>query len=159
MPTRIYEVMFCPSSIVRKGKRKEAAAKPNAPPRTVSHARANSTVIECSPDTASVTTKTKAPHDVREHLAEAITLGDMANAAGMSPMHFAALFREATGLRPHHYLLEQRVLHAKELMTRTSWRLCDIAASTGFSTQAPFTTVFKRIAGTTPRQWRFSRMS
>jgi AraC-like DNA-binding protein len=94
---------------------------------------------------------------VREHLSEIITLNDMAEAAGMSSMHFAALFREATGLRPHHYLLEQRVLHAKELMTRTPWPLCDIAAGAGFSTQAHFTTVFKRIAGTTPGQWRFSR--
>jgi AraC-like DNA-binding protein len=42
-------------------------------------------------------------------------------------------------------------------MTRTPWPLCDIAAGAGFSTQAHFTTVFKRIAGTTPGQWRFSR--
>jgi AraC family transcriptional regulator len=94
---------------------------------------------------------------VREHLSETITLSDMAEAAGMSPMHFAALFREATGQRPHHYLLEQRVLHAKELMKRTSLPLYDIAVSTGFSTQAHFTTIFKRITGTTPGQWRFSR--
>lgn len=95
---------------------------------------------------------------VREHIAEPITLSDMATAAGMSPMHFAALFRQATGLRPHHYLLEQRILHAKDLMTGTSLPLSDIALSTGFSTQAHFTTVFKRVARTTPRQWRVSRM-
>jgi AraC family transcriptional regulator len=92
---------------------------------------------------------------VREHIAESITLGDMAAAAGMSPMHFAMLFRGATGQRPHHYLLQQRVLHAKELMTRTSWSLCHIAISTGFSTQAHFSTVFKQFAGMTPKQWRF----
>jgi AraC family transcriptional regulator len=93
---------------------------------------------------------------VREHLSEPVTLADMAAAAGMSAMHFAAMFRRATGQRPHHYLLEQRILHAKELMTRTSRSLCDIALSAGFSTQAHFSTVFKRYAGTTPKQWRAS---
>ena len=93
---------------------------------------------------------------VQEHLSESITLADMAAAAGMSRMHFAALFRQATGQRPHHYLLEQRILRAKELMLRTSRSLCEIALSTGFSTQAHFSTVFKRFAGATPHQWRCS---
>jgi AraC family transcriptional regulator len=96
---------------------------------------------------------------VREHIAEPITLQNMADAAGMSPMHFAALFRTATGQRPHHYLLEQRVLHAKELMARTSSSLCDIAISAGFNTQAHFSTVFKQFAGMTPRQWRVHHLS
>lgn len=95
---------------------------------------------------------------VREHLSEPITLRDMADAADMSPMHFAALFRSATGQRPHHYLLEQRVLHARELMLRTTWSLCEIALSAGFSTQAHFSTVFKRFVGATPKQWRYSHM-
>jgi AraC family transcriptional regulator len=95
---------------------------------------------------------------VREHISGPISLNDMATAAGMSPMHFAALFRRATGQRPHHYLLEQRILHAKDLMTRTRWPLTDIALSAGFSTQAHFSTVFKRFAHTTPKQWRMSRM-
>jgi AraC family transcriptional regulator len=95
---------------------------------------------------------------VRQHLCEPITLADMANAAGMSPMHFAAMFRSATGQRPHHYLLEQRVLHAKDLMTTTTMPLCDVALGTGFSTQAHFSTVFKQFAGTTPKQWRLDHM-
>jgi AraC family transcriptional regulator len=95
---------------------------------------------------------------VRQHLCEPITLADMANAANMSPMHFAALFRSATGQRPHHYLLERRILHAKELMTTTALPLCDIALSAGFSTQSHFSTVFKQFAGTTPKQWRMDHM-
>jgi AraC family transcriptional regulator len=95
---------------------------------------------------------------VRQHLSEPITLADMASAANMSPMHFAALFRGATGQRPHHYLLERRILHAKDLMTTTTLPLCDIALSAGFSTQAHFCTVFKQFAGTTPKQWRMNHM-
>lgn len=95
---------------------------------------------------------------VKEHVADAISLADMAMAAGMSPMHFAAQFRAATGLRPHHYLLQCRIQHAKALLTDASRSLIDIAISVGFRTQAHFTTVFKNFEQTTPMQWRRSRL-
>lgn len=95
---------------------------------------------------------------VKEHVSDAISLADMATAAGMSPMHFAAQFRAATGQRPHHYLLQCRIQHAKALLTDASRSLIDIAISVGFRTQAHFTTVFKNFEQTTPMQWRRSRL-
>lgn len=91
---------------------------------------------------------------VKEHLADHITLNDMAAAAGLSPMHFAAQFRAATGYRPHHYLLLCRMEHAKQLMAEMPRSMLDIALDVGFHTQAHFTTVFKRLTGKTPSQWR-----
>jgi AraC-like DNA-binding protein len=35
--------------------------------------------------------------------------------------------------------------------------MLDIALEVGFQTQSHFTTVFKRLTGTTPRQWRSER--
>jgi AraC family transcriptional regulator len=91
---------------------------------------------------------------VKEHLSESISLSDMANAAGLSPMHFAAQFRAATGCRPHHYLLLCRLERAKLLMADMSRSMLDIALDVGFHTQAHFTTVFKRLTGKTPSAWR-----
>jgi len=91
---------------------------------------------------------------VKSHLSESITLAEMANAAGLSPMHFAAQFRAATGYRPHHYVLLCRLDRAKELMTDASRSMLDIALDVGFHTQAHFTTVFKRLSGKTPGAWR-----
>lgn len=91
---------------------------------------------------------------VTSHLSESITLSDMASAAGLSPMHFAAQFRAATGYRPHHYVLLCRLDRAKELMTDASRSMLDIALDVGFHTQAHFTTVFKRLTGKTPGAWR-----
>ncbi|MDQ0348795.1 helix-turn-helix domain-containing protein [Ancylobacter vacuolatus] len=93
---------------------------------------------------------------VNMNLAERITLADMAGAAGLSRMHFAAQFRIATGLRPHDFLLRCRIEMAQELLAGTNQRIIDIAMAAGFQTQAHFTTVFKRIAGDTPRQWRLT---
>ncbi len=94
---------------------------------------------------------------VAEHLGGRVTLADMAAAARLSRMHFAALFVRATGLRPHDYLLRQRVTAAAELLLSTDKPIVQVALDVGFQTQAHFTTVFKRVTGSTPARWRSER--
>ena len=91
---------------------------------------------------------------VDAHLEETVSLADMAAAAGLSRMHFAAQFRAATGFRPHDYLLNQRVESAKALLSKTDTPLAEIALAVGFHAQAHFSTVFKRFTGETPACWR-----
>ena len=91
---------------------------------------------------------------VEAHLAEAITLADLARTAGLTPMYFAAQFRAAKQMRLHDYILSRRVERAQNRLADTPDRLVDIALDVGFQTQAHFTTVFKRFAGTTPHRWR-----
>jgi AraC-like DNA-binding protein len=88
------------------------------------------------------------------NLAKPIGLADIAAAAGLSRMHFAAQFRVATGLRPHEYLVQRRIDRARDLLLNSSLPLVEIAFEVGFSTQAHFTTVFARIVGETPNAWR-----
>jgi AraC-like DNA-binding protein len=89
-----------------------------------------------------------------------ITSRDLAAVAGLSRMHFASQFRVATGQRPHEFLLQRRIRRAAELMRDTTMTIMEIALAVGFQTQAHFTTVFKRFAGCTPRNWRVgNRMS
>jgi AraC family transcriptional regulator len=87
------------------------------------------------------------------HLAERVSLADISSAAGLSPMHFAAQFRAATGLRPHEYLLRSRVERAQDMLARTGMSVMDVALAVGFETQSHFTTVFKRFVGQPPRAW------
>jgi AraC-like DNA-binding protein len=98
---------------------------------------------------------------VQEHLAanisEPISLADLARAAGLSRMHFAAQFRAATGCRPHDYLLQQRIERAKQLLAASETPLVQVALSVGFQTQSHFSTVFKRLAGETPARWQRSQ--
>lgn len=91
---------------------------------------------------------------IEQNLARSLTLRDMAAAAGLSRMHFAAQFKAATGCSPHHYLLCRRVEAAKTLLSGSELPLVEIAFNVGFSAQAHFTTVFKRFAGETPARWR-----
>ena len=93
-------------------------------------------------------------HFVDANLGQHIKLADIARAAGLSPMHFAARFRAATGHKPHEYLQLCRIERAKHLLAEGNRSLIDIAMEVGFRTQAHFTTVFKRLAGRTPNAWR-----
>ena len=88
------------------------------------------------------------------HLTDAIGLADIAQSTGLSRMHFAAQFRAATGLRPHEFVLRRRIERAQSLLLQSRLTSLDIALSTGFRSQAHFTTVFKRLVGETPARWR-----
>jgi AraC family transcriptional regulator len=91
---------------------------------------------------------------IEAHIAEPLSLADLAASAGLSHMYFAAQFRAATGLRPHEYLLRQRIERAQAELLSPNSTLLDVALSVGFQTPAHFTTVFKRFVGETPCRWR-----
>jgi AraC family transcriptional regulator len=91
---------------------------------------------------------------IEARLAEPLRLADIASAAGLTRMHFAAQFRAATGLRPHEYVLRRRIEHAQRMLVSKDVSLVDVALAVGFQTQAHFTSIFKRFVGQPPRAWR-----
>lgn len=84
----------------------------------------------------------------------ALTLADLAAVAGLSPWHFARAFRAATGTAPHRYVVERRVALSIRLMARRDLTLAEIAYAAGFSSQAHFSTLFRRVTGRTPGEHR-----
>jgi AraC-like DNA-binding protein len=91
---------------------------------------------------------------VEDRIAEPLTLAELAAEGGVSRMHFAAQFRAATGMRPHEYLLTRRILRAMMQMSADDTPLAQLALAVGFQSQSHFSTVFKRLTGTTPAAWR-----
>jgi AraC family transcriptional regulator len=96
---------------------------------------------------------------IEARLAEPLRLADIASAAGLTRMHFAAQFRAATGLRPHEYVLRRRIERAQRMLVTNKVSLVDVALSVGFQTQAHFTSIFKRFVGQPPRAWRQMQQS
>jgi len=88
------------------------------------------------------------------NIAEPLTLAEIAAAAGLSRMHFAAQFRKSTGQRPHEYLLNRRVERAQAMLVETELPIAQIALAVGFQAQSHFTTIFRRIVGQPPHAWR-----
>lgn len=92
---------------------------------------------------------------IEAHLADQVTLLEMSKAAGFSPMHFAGLFRLATGVRPHEYVLRRKIEEAQLVLLTSDTPIVDVALSFGFLSQAHFTTVFKRFVGSPPLRWQY----
>ena len=91
---------------------------------------------------------------IEEHLAEDVSLADIAAVASISPYHFARLFREAVGVSPHQYVIDRRVERAKLLLTATDWSLAAIAREVGFANGSHLGMHFKRRTGVSPRHFR-----
>jgi AraC family transcriptional regulator len=90
------------------------------------------------------------------HLAEDICVSNIAEAASISTFHFAHAFKRATGHAPHQFVIKRRIERAKELLRQTDLPIMEIAMLVGFSTQNHFTTVFGKVCGATPKQYRNS---
>jgi AraC family transcriptional regulator len=58
---------------------------------------------------------------------------------------------------PHQYLLERRLGRAQELLEKRNADLIDVAASRGFSSHSHMTTVFRRLLGMAPAEYRRNR--
>lgn len=88
------------------------------------------------------------------NLAEAITLGDLAQVAGLSRHYFARSFKATVGCPPHRYLMERRLERCKQLLRETSLPLAQVALEVGFASQAHMTATFRRFFDSTPGQYR-----
>jgi AraC family transcriptional regulator len=88
------------------------------------------------------------------NIEDQLSLGDLADEAGMSMFYFARMFKKSTGKSPHQFILERRIKYAKYLLTQTEEPLVEVALSCGWANQSHFTTAFKRLVGVTPRHYR-----
>lgn len=91
---------------------------------------------------------------IHENLAGPLTVSALASAAGLSKFHFCRVFKQATGYPVHQYVVEQRLLHAREMLETTSQPISQIALESGFASQSHLNASFKRRFGVTPRVWR-----
>ncbi|RJG03996.1 helix-turn-helix domain-containing protein [Noviherbaspirillum sedimenti] len=91
---------------------------------------------------------------IEENIGAELGLTDIATVAGFSDYHFSRMFKLSTGLTPHRYVMERRVARAKELLAHSPMSIGELSTCLGFGDQAHLTTVFKRLTGTTPKNFR-----
>ncbi|ASP38551.1 AraC family transcriptional regulator [Bacterioplanes sanyensis] len=87
-----------------------------------------------------------------EALSPAPTLQELAELAGCSEGHLVRSFKRQYGLAPHAYLLNARIQQARQLL-RQGMSIAETALATGFSDQAHFQRVFKKLTAATPGQF------
>lgn len=85
------------------------------------------------------------------HLAEDLTLEQIAQEAHLSPYHFARRFKQSIGQSVHQYVIEQRLEAAKRLLLTGQLSIGEIALQVGFHDQSHLHRHFKRRYQVTPR--------
>lgn len=89
-----------------------------------------------------------------DHYHEELTVDDIAGGTGLHPRYAMARFKKALGVTVWEYLLRLRVSAAQRLLLTTADDLLAVAYASGFGSPARFYATFKRIAGTTPGDYR-----
>ena len=91
---------------------------------------------------------------LHEHSSETISLGDIARAVDIHPVHLAREFRRFYGCTLGEYLRGLRIQFACRKLSTSNMPLVEIALAAGFSHQAHFSRLFKRHIGMTPTEFR-----
>jgi AraC-like DNA-binding protein len=79
-----------------------------------------------------------------------LTLGDLAEAAALSPFHFARSFANTFGMPPHRFVTASRLDRAFRALRSTGATVPQAAAAAGFSNLHHFRQLFRRQYGVPP---------
>jgi AraC family transcriptional regulator len=83
-----------------------------------------------------------------------ITIGEICREIYVSQAHFERMFKYHVGTTPHQHLVAIRIKMAKELLIREDCSVEQIARRCGFVSLSHFSTVFKRIVGLNPSDYK-----
>jgi len=91
---------------------------------------------------------------INDNLDRNISLKELGSLVRLSPTHFCQAFAHSLGMPPHQYQLRQRIERAKLLLADAHRSITQVSLATGYSASSNFTTVFRRVTGLTPREFR-----
>ena len=91
---------------------------------------------------------------IQQNLDKDLKLSALAALVYMSPYHFARLFKYSTGVPPHRFVVQQRIVRARVVLARSELSIAQISRLVGFRTPSHFATVFRRALGITPGAYR-----
>ena len=92
-----------------------------------------------------------------EHMAEDLSLEQLAAVAGLSKFHFHRLFKSAVGVAPSRYHMNLRMDEAKRLLRETKQSVVAVALDVGYANPSHFAQLFRRETGLSPSDYRRQR--
>jgi AraC-like DNA-binding protein len=88
------------------------------------------------------------------HYTEPISLETLADVAAINPCNLSAQFKKETGVSVVEYINQNRIRRAQTLLLTTDFPISKIAEAVGIADNNYFTRIFKRLNGTTPKEYR-----
>lgn len=87
------------------------------------------------------------------HITEMTNIDKMAKDLQVSRSYLMKKCKELTGMSVQELNEKIKIQRAKELLEKTDMSFAQLAIEVGFKNQNYFSTVFKKVSGTTPSQW------
>ena len=94
---------------------------------------------------------------LQKNYATEFFLDDMASYIGLSRSECCRYFKRKSGQTISDYLRQYRIHRSLELLTESDSSISQIAQCCGFSNQSYYTKEFRRVTGTTPKQYRLQK--
>ena len=91
---------------------------------------------------------------IGQHLHEKISMNELAEHVKLNETDLSKLFRKETGMSISEYIREKKIEEAKGLLRFTEKSSIEIATDLGFSSHSYFISVFKKVTGITPKEYR-----
>ena len=91
---------------------------------------------------------------IEQNFQNDISVEDIAGFCNLNRSYFGKIFRDTLGKSPQEFLISYRMSKAAELLKLTELSVGDISSAVGYLNQLHFSRAFKKIYGTSPRQWR-----
>jgi transcriptional regulator GlxA family with amidase domain len=91
------------------------------------------------------------------HLAEPLSLVEIADGVGLSRRQIERLFRQEMGRSPARYYLEIRLDRARHLLVQSSLPVVEVAVACGFVSASHFSKCYRELYARSPQQERADR--
>ena len=91
---------------------------------------------------------------IGQHLHEKISMEELSGYVNLNETYLSKLFRKEMGCSVSEYIREKKVEEAKGLLRYSEKTSIEIATDLGFSSHSYFISVFKKVTGETPKEYR-----
>lgn len=99
-------------------------------------------------------TVARAVEIIRRDFAKALSIADVARAAGQSLRQLQRQFRSTFGISPQEFLIMTRIISAQRMLEESPLTAAEIAQQCGFVDASSFTQHFRKRMGKTPAMFR-----
>jgi len=91
---------------------------------------------------------------IRQHIPSDIDMKALAASNNVGYSYFRRMFKEYTGISPHQYHLDLKIMRAKELLISSNKSIKEICFELGFDSSHYFSRFFKQKVGVSPSDLR-----
>ncbi len=91
---------------------------------------------------------------IRAHIQDNLSVENIADALGINPSYLSKLFKQEIGKTISHYIRDEKISIACNMLRHLDESSLSIANYLGFSSQSHFIQVFKKETGLTPEEYR-----